>query len=448
LDVQCELLGFTAGTILIKKGEVAMRITQNIREIKSNQVLDVSVDVHKEILNFFFSLNGKEYRDECSNRTRNIEKRLQNYHCIAGEQGFSRLRLICEPTGLYQNKLLRTARRQGHLTCLVSTESVSKFRVIETNDANKTDIKDPRVIASLGQLNKVITHRVLKEDYLILRKLGRTYDDLDSEITSLRCRIDRLLIELFCDYSFKKDFLYGHSGDALLDQFGCNPYRIIDAGYEAFESQMKAVVPRIRRETLKRLWQDAESSVLNELPSGYVDMLEDHFRDLFSEHRQRVIRKKTVILQMTEILKRLRDDDPRIPPPTAGVISDKNLARLLGETGPLSDFQSWRQLMRYGGLNIRMRQSGKYEGRNRISKKGNPLLRKVLNHIVLPLVRQGSLYGEYYYKKRETEKMPGTKAMTVVSRHFLRKFYGWYKSGSAFDEKRFFMCEAEYLKAA
>src|SRR5512140_1447947 len=103
-----------------------MRITQTLHEIKSNQVLDVSVDVHKDILNFFFSLEGKEYRDECPNHTRSIEKRLSKYHGIAQEQGIARLRLICEPTADYQNKLLRTARRHGHLTCLVNAESVSK----------------------------------------------------------------------------------------------------------------------------------------------------------------------------------------------------------------------------------------------------------------------------------------------------------------------------------
>ncbi len=406
------------------------------------------MDVHKDTLNFFFSLDGKEYRDECPNHTRNIERRLSKYHGIAQEQGVARLRLICEPTGDYQNKLLRTARRHGHLTCLVNAESVYKFRVVETNDSGKTDTKDPKVIATLGQLNKVIRHRVLGEDYMMLRKLGRIYDELEGEITSLRCRIDRLLVELFCDYSFKKDFLYDYSGQALANHFGCNPYRIMDAGYEAFRSTMRQAAPRIRQETLQRLWQDAESSVLNELPSGYVDVLEGHFRDLAREHRQRLSRKDDIVAQMIEILKRLREDDPRIPPPTAGVISEKNLARLVGETGPLGDFGNWRKLMRYGGLNIRMRQSGKYQGQNRISKKGSPLLRKVLNHIVLPLVRQDGLYGAYYHRKKGVEKMPGTKAMTIVSRHFLRKFYGWYKSGAAFNEKRFFACETEYRKAA
>lgn len=425
-----------------------MRITQNLREIKLNQVLDVSVDVHKEILNFFFSLEGKEYRDECPNHTRSIEKRLTKYHDIAKEQGIARLRLICEPTGDYQNKLLRTARRHGHLTCLVNAESVYNFRVIESNDTNKTDTKDPKVIATLGQLNKVIRHRMLNEDYLVLRKLGRIYHELDSDITALRCKIDRLLIEFFCDFSFTKDFLYGKSGAVLIDQFGCNPYRIIDAGYVSFSTTMKKAVPRIWRDTIKRLWQDAESSVLNELPAGYRDVLEEQFRDLIAQFRDRERRKEQIVEQMKIIFRRLRDDDPRIPPPTAGVISEKYLALLIAETGPMADFRSWRQLMRYAGLNIRMRQSGKYMGKNKISKKGSPLLRKVLNHIVLPLVRKDSLYGDYYHKKREMEKMAGTKAMTIVSRHFLRKFHGWYKSGAAFDVKRFFACEAEFLKAA
>jgi transposase len=425
-----------------------MRITQSLHEIKSNQVLDLAVDVHKDILNFFFALDGKEYRDECPNRTRNIEKHLSSYLAIAQEQGVARLRLICEPTADYQNKLLRTARRHGHLTCLVNAESVSKFRVVESNDTNKTDIKDPKVIATLGRLNKVIHHRMLNEDYLVLRKLGRIYHELESEITSLRCRINKVLIELFCDFSFTKDFLYGNSGQVLIDLFGCNPYRMTDVGYATFAATMKQAIPRIQQKTLTRLWQDAQSSILNELPAGYRDVLEEQFQDLVAAFRNREKRIEQIVEQMKIIFRRLRDDDPRIPPPTAGVISEKNLALLLAETGPIADFRSWRQLMRYAGLNLRMRQSGKYQGKNKISKKGSPLLRKVLNHIVLPLVRKGYLYGDYYHKKRESEKMAGTKVMTIVSRHFLRKFHGWYKSAAAFDQKRFFACEAEYLKAA
>ena len=192
-----------------------MKITRIAEKINLNQVVDISVDVHKDTLNFFFASAGKEYTDLCSNRTDVIQRRIIKYKNIAKDNGMSNLRIICEPTGQYQNSLLRTARRNGCLTCYVNAESVKKFRVVETNDTGKTDIKDPRVISTLAGLNKVIKHRMIGEDYLMLRKLGKIYDETDVEIVRLKGRLNKLMVELFCDYSFKKDFLYSNSGFAL-----------------------------------------------------------------------------------------------------------------------------------------------------------------------------------------------------------------------------------------
>jgi hypothetical protein len=93
-----------------------------------------------------------------------------------------------------------------------------------------------------------------------------------------------------------------------------------------------------------------------------------------------------------------------------------------------------------------MRQSGTYKGKNKLSKKGRPLLRKVLHQIVLPLVRRGYLYGDFYHDKKEKEKRPGTMMMAIVARQFLRKLHGWYRSGGEFDEQRFFTCESRYIE--
>jgi len=425
-----------------------MKITNIAEEINLNQIMDISVDVHKDNLNFFFVTGGKEFTDECRNRTDVIERRIKKYIKIAKDNEMNNLRIICEPTGQYQNSLLRTARRHGCLTCYVNAESVKKFRVVETNDTGKTDTKDPRVISTLARLNKVIKHRMLGEDYLMLRKLGKIYDETDVEIVRLKGRLNKLMVELFCDYSFKKDFLYSNSGFALVEKYGCNPYRIIKSGFNRFCRTMKKAAPRIHEKTLKRLFEDAQSSVLNELPPGYIEVLQQRFYQLFQDYLKQSKGKEEIVEKMIEILNRLREKDPNIPPPTVGVISAKNLARLLGETGPLDDFSNWRKLMRYFGLNIRMRQSGQYQGQNKITKKGRPLGRKVLDNIVLPLVKQGCLYGDYYHVKKDKEKRPGNKAMTIIMRNFLKKFYGWYQSGKAFDQKRFFNSESRYSKAA
>jgi len=95
-----------------------------------------------------------------------------------------------------------------------------------------------------------------------------------------------------------------------------------------------------------------------------------------------------------------------------------------------------------------MRKSGQYQGKYKISKKGRPLLRKIISQIILQLVRKGALYGDYYHEKKNRQSLPGAKMMTIVARQYLRKFYGWYKSGQEFDEARFFTCEHEYKMAA
>ncbi len=274
------------------------------------------------------------------------------------------------------------------------------------------------------------------------------YQECDENGSALRNVMAEVLLELFADYSFKKDFLYSASGQALLKLYGCNPYRIAQGEQRIFHMKMKRAIPRIRTKTLERLWDDSLSSCLNNQPERYILLLEQHLKQLMTDYQLIQQRKEHIVEQMVSILNKLRENDPNIPPPTPQLISDKNLARLLAETGPLSDFEHWRKLMRYAGFNLVTRQSGIYKGPNKISKKGRSLLRKVLHAIALPLVRKRELYGPYYHKKKDQTKMPGNKVMTVVARHLLRKIYGWYRSGKQFDEQRFFTCKSRYIQLA
>lgn len=150
-----------------------MKITKIGCQINLNQVMDVCFDVSKEKLNSFFEMGSSEYDDEISNNTATIGKKLKQYHEMALKGGKNTLRVICEPTGQYDRKLLRTARRLGFLTAYVNAESVAKFRIVETNDNGKTDIKDPHIMRTLGKLGKTLKHRVLDDNYLSLRKLGQ-----------------------------------------------------------------------------------------------------------------------------------------------------------------------------------------------------------------------------------------------------------------------------------
>ncbi len=157
-------------------------------------------------------------------------------------------------------------------------------------------------------------------------------------------------------------------------------------------------------------------------------------------------RKDQAEAAMVKLYNEARGLDRKLPEPAKGIITAFHLARIIAETGPLSDFKHRRKLMRYAGFNLIERKSGDYKGKTKISKKGRRLLRKVLGQVVFPLTPKNKLYGPYYHKKKET--MPGTKAMTVISRHFLKLLFGVYKSGKGFEKSRIFTCESQLDQAA
>ena len=74
------------------------------------------MDIGKARLNVYFEIGDQAIDDEWPNTTRQLEKKLRPYQGLASEHGLKTLRVIYEPSGGYQDKLLRTARRLGHLT--------------------------------------------------------------------------------------------------------------------------------------------------------------------------------------------------------------------------------------------------------------------------------------------------------------------------------------------
>lgn len=85
--------------------------------------------------------------------------------------------MVCEPTGGYERKLLRTARRLGHTTAYVNSEHVAKASVIESGDTGKTDPMDARVISMIAKLDKAQQQWILAGEYLLLREVGQMHDD-------------------------------------------------------------------------------------------------------------------------------------------------------------------------------------------------------------------------------------------------------------------------------
>ena len=95
----------------------------------------------------------------------------------------------------------------------------------------------------------------------------------------------------------------------------------------------------------------------------------------------------------------------------------KNTAvRLIGEIGDMTRFENHKQLNAYAGIDIRRFQSGTLFYKDKINKRGNSHLRKILYFTIQNMIRQrrfGHNHFVEYYDKLKTQ--PYNKCHKVAS---------------------------------
>ncbi len=380
------------------------------------------------------------------NRLNSVRELLEDQLAMAEAAGFSGIRLALEPSGAYHESILRIAKQLGIKKEWVNPEVLKKLRFVESGDDGKTDIKDPRVVELAAFLGKTLIQRDLPHPYNLLREWNKVYERAELGMIHAKCLVNPLIKQLLPDFDFGKDFLYGPSTRALVDRFGANPFKITKRGIKAFNRRMKQAVPRIRSKSIDRLYTQAKASVDSGLDEGFAEVLEHQIRLAFEDLEIEERRREEAGEKLVHLYHLARIEDPNLPEPTDGVLTPLRGARIIAETGPLSDFRSIQQLYRFVGINLIERSSGTYRGRTRTAKKGRKLGNKILNQAAFALSRKGRLFADYYHSKKST--MEGAKAMTATARKYLKMFFGWYKSGAAFDHDRVFLCAGERAKAA
>ena len=426
-----------------------MKVSEERIEVNAKNILNISVDVASKKLDFYFEIcqptTRKTYRKEIANRSLAIADFLKECYALALANNFDNIRIVCEPTGPYAINLLNVALSLNFLTAYVNPEAVSKSKVIETNSTGKTDLIDAKVIFSLAQQGHTLIHRTYSKEYAQLREFGKHYDDVENDYTRARCHISSILQLLWPDYSLKLDNIYSKAGQVLFHQYGLNPWLITKRGKANFFKIMRSKAKGVRNSTLEKTWSDAETTCMHnssDLASTNQENLAYHYQSyLHCEDRKVWLQNK-----MKQILSVIRQSDKNIPKARKNFVSEANIARLLGETGPIADFKDYKQLQSYIGMNLKERQSGNYKGKTRLCKKGRPLARKILSQIVLALTQESRLYGQAYHDKKTKTGKPGTLVMTNFMRKFLKAFRGIYFSKQEFNEMRLFMDLSNYNK--
>ena len=133
--------------------------------------------------------------------------------------------------------------------------------------------------------------------------------------------------------------------------------------------------------------------------------------------------------QMQETLKEI--------PYSGSILSIKGLgivtvAGLIGEVGDFRQFKTISEITKLAGLDLYEISSGKQtNGRRRISKRGRPLMRKLLFFAAINTIKRGGIMHETYHQmlKRGMVKI---KALTAVSRKLLGVIFALVRDNSVY----------------
>ena len=343
---------------------------------------------------------------------------------------------------------MRLARQHGCTTAWVSGEVVNKAKVIENNDAGKSNEKDPRIIFMLSTMGKEQTHRQLPARYQALRELNRAYDAEDQRRSSMKCEIQLLVGRLFVDFPMSKDFIFDESGAILMNLYAFNPYRIAPKTLKQFSKRMRKKSPHIYPTTLEKVHKAAKQSINLCIPVETIESLEQRLRYVWEDYQRADQRREELRAQISAHYQTLWDSGEAVPQADSEVLSAFLLGRILGETGPLSDFASDEMLLRYAGLNLRVRESGTYRGKLKLSKKGRATIRLLLGKAIFRMIRQEAVFGEYYHRRKKQDKLCGKQLIAILMRKLLRITFACARHRSAFDADRLIKCESQYKKAA
>jgi len=109
----------------------------------------------------------------------------------------------------------------------------------------------------------------------------------------------------------------------------------------------------------------------------------------------------------------------------------KTLAPIIAETNGFAAIVNIKQLTSYAGYDIRIRESGKWKGKNKISKKGNSHIRAVLFFPACTASVHNKHLKKCYTRIKEAKKIPMI-ANTAIQRKLLALIFTLWKNDTIY----------------
>lgn len=395
----------------------------------TTKTLIVTVDVSKgKHTGFFRTIEDESVRPfEFSNTSKGFQefwKRIMKYK---DKHKTEEILFGCESTGTYGFPIIQFMKSKGADVVQVNPKHVKRIKEVIDNSPNKTDNKDPRVIAEILLLKRYMQINLPEGIIADLRCVVLYRENLLEDINRIKNRLEGLLSQFFPEFLDVMKGLKSKTAIHLLEHYS-TPSELVELGEEQLSTELKKISRgRFSGKKANDLIDNARTTIgIKEGLKGYKDQIRcytDQLRLLEGQliAKEAEIEKMLSSVSISRLLLRIRG---------LGKIS---VAIIISEVVDFSSFSIIPEILKYAGLNLYEISSGIKKGQKRISKRGRSLLRKALFYASLSMIRKGGVFNEDYQRLLSNGVKP-MKAIVAISRKLLRVIFAIVRDKSEFVE--------------
>ncbi len=331
-----------------------------------------------------------------------------------------------EATSRYGENLYHFLESRGYQLCLLHPRQTHAFAQRRGLRA-KTDKLDATTIARVLLSGDARVGYVPTDLIATYRELVRLHSQLADEAARYKNEIQALLAVLFPEFSQVFADPCRSTAVALLKLYP-SAHAVATAGVETIAAKLHELAPRnYGRKTAEQIVALAEHSVSSGVAiaarSTSLRILCDQL-----EHTQ------TNLARLEEEIDKLLDADKGAKGlQSVPEFGHKTVAVLRAELGDVARFHRSDQVVAYAGLDLEVKQSGKWKGQTKLSKRGSGRLRRILYMAAVRCIRlKDSAFGAYYHRL-VARGMKAREAMIAVMRKMLTVAYHLLRTEQMYD---------------
>jgi transposase len=332
-----------------------------------------------------------------------------------------------ESTASYHIALFSYLTAQGYQVVIINPLLINNFAKRSLRKT-KTDKKDAFTIAQfLMREKKALSVKTPSRLVGELRDLARRREKLTDQVTALKSDMKRILSVTFPELEHVTG-IFTKSTLRLLAEFP-SAHALRQSSYAAIAA---IVIPRSRgkkpRASIDAIIALATSSVGLASPAKELILKQEASLLLHVEEQA----KETTKLLMNLCSEKMKKDG-EILSSIKGIGQNTALTFLSEMGGDIGIYENDKKLIAAAGLDPSTYQSGKYEGKSRISKRGNRHLRRVIWIMATRVLVCNELF-KTYFRKRRREGLPYKKAVLATAHKLIRVMYSMLIRKTCFVE--------------